>query len=419
MLPAAPCGVSGVGCVFENNTVAWSPFCNLGIYGQYHVIRGNRILWGGNSGVGGCSIGLRFEKNYLAYNGWRNFDPNWHGGAVKLIPANVDHVMRDNEVCYNCLSGIWYDTENQGNLIEWNHCHDNATIGLFDEFSFDNTFQHNLVYNNEGTGLGICNSSEDTAYRNIFYNNNGTGVFFRWDAPHPRCSPAEYEQNKADTGVRIEVRRFQGLIPYQREKLFRDFVEKYTWWYPEGTIVAKSRVLENVIFNNWGWGGVEINQPVHYSAQGKVEPELVNTFDGNIYWNPFSTRIFTNGSYCQPELDLAQWQRALRPGPAQPVVQPAGTPRRDARVVQEAVSLQARRHAADPPGAHRDHPLRKTRRGPDDPDVAGDSRPTHRADPFCRPCPVRTVFRRRRRALDGLEPRCRGQELSRRRRGSA
>ena len=67
--------------------------------------------------------------------------------------------------------------------------------------------------------------------------------------------------------------------------------------------------LENVSFNNWGWGGVEINQPVRYGKGVAVDPELVNTFDRNIYWNPFSTKIFTNGSYCNPELDLAQWQK--------------------------------------------------------------------------------------------------------------
>jgi hypothetical protein len=305
----APMGVRGMGNVIEDNTIAWAPFCTLGIYGQYHVIRGNRILWGGNSGVGGSSYGLRFEHNLLSYNGWRDFDGGWHGGAVKLIPANADHVMRHNEVCYNCLAGVWYDTNNQGNLLEWNHCHDNATIGLFDEFCFGNTFQYNLIYNNVGMGLGICNTSEDTAYRNIFYNNDGSGLFFRWDAPHKRNSPAEYQRQKAESGSKLDVRRYQGLIPYEREKRFRDFVEKYTWWYPEGTIVAQSKIFENVMFNDYGWGGVEVNQPVYYGKGVKIDAERVNTFDRNIYWNPFSTKIFTNGRYCMPELDLAQWQK--------------------------------------------------------------------------------------------------------------
>ena len=182
-------GVRGIGCVVEGNTIAWAPFCMLGIYGQYHVVRGNKILWGGNSGVGGSSYGLLFENNLLSYNGWRNFEAGWHGGAIKLIPANVDHVMRKNEVCYNCISGIWYDTNNQGNHIEWNDCHDNSTIGLFDEFCFGNTFQHNLVYNNVGMGIGICNTSEDRVYRNILYNNDGSGIFFRWNGPPKKNSP--------------------------------------------------------------------------------------------------------------------------------------------------------------------------------------------------------------------------------------
>ena len=105
------------------------------------------------------------------------------------------------------------------------------------------------------------------------------------------------------------MRRFQGLISHEREKRFRDAVEKYTWWYPEGSIVAQNQVFENVSFSNWGWGGVEVNQPVLYGKGVVVDPEVVNTFDRNIYWNPWSTKIFSNGRYCTTDLDLDQWQK--------------------------------------------------------------------------------------------------------------
>jgi parallel beta-helix repeat protein len=299
----------GIGNVLENSTLAWEPYCLLSIYGQHHVVRNNRIFWGGNCGVAGNAYGLRFERNLLSFNDWRNYFAAWHGGAFEFIPASADNLVCHNEICYNCVSGIWYDTENQGNRIEWNDCHDNAAVGLFDEYSFGNTFQYNLVYNNTGCGISIANSSEDRVYRNTFYNNDGCGLFFRWFSPVAKNSPEAYEREKADFLSRLNVRRFQGLIPYQREKKFRDMVEEYCWRYPEGSVVAQNQIVENAIFDNWGWGGVEVNQPTRCGDGAAFTPELANSFDGNIYWNRYTSRIFTNGRYCTTDLDLAQWQQ--------------------------------------------------------------------------------------------------------------
>jgi hypothetical protein len=299
----------GIGNVLENNTIEWAPYCTLGISGQRHVVRGNRIFWGGNTGVAGSSYGLTFEDNVLSYNGWRKFEGGWGGGAIKFIPSNIDHVLRHNEFCYNQIAAIWYDTNNQGNLIEGNRIHDNATGGLFDEFCFGNTFQSNVIYNNSA-GINIANTSEDRVYRNICFNNDAGGMFFRSGGPKKKNTEEVYRATKEEFTGKLDVRRYQGVIPYAREKRFRDAVEKYTWWYPEGTLVASNAIIENVIFNNYAWGGLEVNQPVCYVKGAAIDLELVNTFVRNIYWNDLTNKIFNNGSYGTHDFTLPEWQEA-------------------------------------------------------------------------------------------------------------
>ncbi len=148
---------------FENNVIDWCCWNGLAYGTSDNVIRGNKILWCGLTGFG-SSGGARitFEKNLVSYCSWRPFAMGWHGGAIKIIPACIDFAMRDNEICYNDVAGLWYDTNNQGNLNEGNLLHDNFGPGGFDEYSFHNTWRYNLAYNNIGCGLGVCNSSGDT-----------------------------------------------------------------------------------------------------------------------------------------------------------------------------------------------------------------------------------------------------------------
>ena len=110
------------------------PLCNLGIGGQYHIVRGNKILWGGDSGVGGTPTDWSSRTTSWPITAGK-FEPGWHGGAVKLIPANADHLTAEQRSLLQLHLRHLVRHNNQGNRIEWNHCHDNSTIGLFDEFA--------------------------------------------------------------------------------------------------------------------------------------------------------------------------------------------------------------------------------------------------------------------------------------------
>lgn len=299
-------GLRGIGNVLENCTLEWEPYCTLGIYGQYHTVRGNTIRWGGDCGVAGSAYALVFENNLLEYNAWRNFYASWGGGAIKFIPSNCDHVMRNNEFRFNQIAAIWYDSNNQGNLIEGNKVHDNATGGFFDEFCFGNTVQYNLFYNNVGAGLAIANTAEDRVYRNITYNSGG-GLFFRY-GPKVRNTPEGYESAKAEFGGKFDVRRYQGIIPYERLKKYRDALDRYTWQYPEGSINGANQIVENVFMNNTAWGGLEVNQPNNFANRKTVDPDQVSTFEGNIYWNDRGEKIFNDGTYCTRNWTFKEWQ---------------------------------------------------------------------------------------------------------------
>jgi parallel beta-helix repeat protein len=280
----AAVSLRGRGNLLEQCTVEWAPFCCLSISGQDHVVRKNRLLWGGNSGVGGSSARLLFEDNLLSYNGWREFSGGWHGGAIKFIPANTDHIMRRNELCYNDLAAIWYDCWNQGNLIEDNVSHDNSGHGgIFEEISFGNRLRNNLCYNNEGSGIVVAETSEDELFRNILFNNS-CGITFRSGAGSQE-QPADVRAAlKDEFWEKLDVRRYQGLVSHAREKTLRDFVEAYWCRYEVRSAGKRNVVRENIIFENGGWNGPELSQVGKY-GRGAADTNIFNRYDGNFYWN--------------------------------------------------------------------------------------------------------------------------------------
>jgi hypothetical protein len=302
-------GLRGRRNILENCTLSWAPFCCLGIGGQDQIVRNNRILWGANSGVGGSSARLLFENNLLSYNGWHNYGAGWHGGAIKLIPGNTDHIMRNNELCYNDIAAIWYDAWNQGNRIEGNVCRDNSGHGgIFEEISFGNTICSNLSYNNYGQGINVAETSEDRLFRNIVYNNYGAGLFFRSGGGN-HLNPSDVAAAlKAEYSDKLDVRRYQGLVSYEREMSLRKMVEQYWCHYSVRSAGKLNTVIDNVIFDNWGWGGIEVNQLVRYDKGVPVNTNLINYYANNVYWNRTNTLIFSNGAHCTRDLDFKRWQ---------------------------------------------------------------------------------------------------------------
>jgi hypothetical protein len=293
--------VRGRGNIFENNVVDWSAGNGVGVGGQDNVVRNNKILWAGHTGMGGIGGRITIENNLISYCSWRRFRGSWHGGATKFIPCALDYVIRGNEVCYSYFCALYFDSDNNGNIIDGNICHDNSGAGLFDEFSYGNAWQNNICYNNAQSGFCVGNSDQDTVYRNIFFNNGG-GIFFRTDCIG-KTNPPEVRKALAEEFMgKLDVRRYQGMNTYQREKKWRDMQDKYMWHYV-GAENLQNVIRENVLIDH----AALVGQALTYDGKRPVAPEVENTFAGNYYWSTKSDKVIQNGS--RGLVDLATWQK--------------------------------------------------------------------------------------------------------------
>jgi hypothetical protein len=297
-------GVGGVCNLLENCVVDWGGGNGIGYGGRDNIIRNNKIYWFGLTGFGGGG-GIRntFEGNTISYCCWRLFSGSWHGGAIKIIPTVLDFRMRNNEICYNWVAGIWYDTNAQGCVTEGNVVHDNTGSALFDEFCFANTWQDNIAYNNVGPGMCVGNSNEDIVQRNILFNNTG-GIYHRTDHIGAKNPPDVRKQQEDEWLPKFDVRRYNGLISYEREKRFRDMSDLYCYDYV-GDNNMRNQILENVIIEHSGC----IGQAIHYGVPGRVIPkDAENTFDRNYYWTDLpGQKIIVNGPKTD---DLKAWQES-------------------------------------------------------------------------------------------------------------
>ena len=296
-----PVGLRGMCNRLENCVIDWSAWNGLSYGTSDNVIRGNKILWCGLTGFGGSGgTRITFEKNLMSYCSWRPFDLGWHGGAIKIIPSCTDFVTRDNEICYNDVAGLWYDTNNQGNLNEGNLLHDNFGPGGFDEYSYCNTWRYNLSYNNTGCGIGVCNSSGDTLYRNILFNNGYGAVQFRVNSMGAHNPPEVRKSEYRKWMLKFDVRNYHGMNPYEREKRFRETVDKYVCDF-DGDGNLQNTVTENVMIN----AGALFGSTLPYDGKRKFSPDIENTLDNNYYWSDTPRHMIG----CGGDIDLATWQR--------------------------------------------------------------------------------------------------------------
>jgi parallel beta-helix repeat protein len=299
-------GIGGRGHVIEHNRIDWMGGGAFGVYGQDIIIRNNRIEWTG--GIGGACARVLFENNLVRFNAWRIVDGAWAGGAIKFIPGCVDHLLRGNEFAYNRTATVWYDSGNEGIAIEDNVMHDNQASGIFDEFGFGNTFRGNLIYNNGG-GIYVANSCSERVERNVCFNNLG-GIGLRgatMDA-HKQTEAAKVKADADEIMSKWDVRRYQGMLTYEREKPYRDMLLKYCTEYADQEICRHNTFAENVVVDN-GSGALEhaiARYP--YGRPGvTVDPDAVNEYRHNYYGSSPSlgAKVAEKGA-----ADLAAWQKA-------------------------------------------------------------------------------------------------------------
>ena len=131
---------------------------------------------------------------------------------------------------------------------------------------------------------------------------------WRHHKAHKQTDAAKIKQDAAEIMSKWDVRRYQGMLTYEREKPYRDMLLKYCTEYADQEICRHNTFAENVVFNN-GSGGLEhAIARCPYGRPGvTVNPDTVNEYRNNYYGSSpgLGAKLADKGA-----ADLAAWQKA-------------------------------------------------------------------------------------------------------------
>jgi hypothetical protein len=172
------------GSLFEENTVEWSNGTGIKIFGADHTLRGNRSLDNGMAGISGTCNGCLLEYNESSRNNWKGYN-RAAGGGKWVKSRNMvfrHHLASDNEG-----EGIWFDDDNDGNVVESSMFINNRSAGIMLELRTVRTIiRNNVIYGTRwhqwrGAGLLSQASNSNVIVHNTFMANEGMGLRLRLD----------------------------------------------------------------------------------------------------------------------------------------------------------------------------------------------------------------------------------------------
>jgi parallel beta-helix repeat protein len=105
-----------------------------------------------------------FSDNEIAYN-----------GPEQKISLSLNVTFRNNYVHHNTYSGIWYDGENVGSVIESNVAEDNAGQGIFYEASGQGVIRNNTVRRSGVSGI-LSSASQNLEIDGNVLEDNYRGI---------------------------------------------------------------------------------------------------------------------------------------------------------------------------------------------------------------------------------------------------
>jgi parallel beta-helix repeat protein len=100
-----------------------------------------------------------FEANEISYN-----------GPEQKVTQTTNVIFRNNFVHHND-TGIWYDGDNVGAIIEGNRVEDNTGDGIFYEISGQGIIRDNIVRRSGDSALFVSTSRDLEIYGNTFEHN--------------------------------------------------------------------------------------------------------------------------------------------------------------------------------------------------------------------------------------------------------
>jgi parallel beta-helix repeat protein len=153
----------------EYNEIASSGHTGI-VIPRYSLIRNNYIHHNTSGGyIGQEADNSTLEGNEIAYNGWE-----------QKVGETSNVTFRNNFVHHNVGTGIWFDSNNTGGLVEGNRVEDNGAMGVFYEISLDGVIRNNTFRRNSDTAVMLSVSKNVEIYNNTFeYNFRSIQYFLR------------------------------------------------------------------------------------------------------------------------------------------------------------------------------------------------------------------------------------------------
>jgi parallel beta-helix repeat protein len=139
----------------------------LGIrHGDGFLIQHNSIHHNWQYGIGGYrSSGSVIQANEFAFNAGRYLEFPGDSATSKWVQT-TNTTVRGNYVHDNSWSGIWFDGENTGVLIEDNVVANNGGNGIFHEVSGQAVIRNNTVSGSSERNIYISASHDTEVYAN-------------------------------------------------------------------------------------------------------------------------------------------------------------------------------------------------------------------------------------------------------------
>lgn len=170
----------GPDSIIEECDIQWCDFEGIQLVSRSQLIR-CIISNNGNTGIGSnnSSAGFIIRGCVINSNNYRNFNPWWHAGGMKIV-GDASGTVEDSEISYNHGNGVWFDFCKSGNLIAIrnNRLHENKACAIFVEISRNASIYNNLLIVNPYAGISISGSVDTRTYHNtIVTTSTNTAIF--------------------------------------------------------------------------------------------------------------------------------------------------------------------------------------------------------------------------------------------------
>ena len=148
------------------------------------VVRGGRFVDNGQLGIGGPGQDMLIEGAEIARNNYADYNRLWEAGGLKITDSERV-TLRNNHVHHNFGTGVWFDWDVRGLVIEDNLVELNQTMGVQIEASRDNVVRNNVVARNDTSGYDeawwgaeilIQNSAGTLVQDNTVVVEHNTGI---------------------------------------------------------------------------------------------------------------------------------------------------------------------------------------------------------------------------------------------------